>query len=129
MNQGSRKSSSNYNDNKVCERGIWERNIFILSLISLFFGGTSLLFMFIMIGSKVKMTPLLDSVATVVGFLFPLIAVVTAACAAVLVTKREISGKLKSLVFVAACVTGVACVPPVFQAMAILATRLQHTGM
>ena len=130
MNQRSGKSSSNYDDDKACEKRIGERNIFMLSLTSLLFGGTNLFFIFIIIPIlRFEVTPLIEVGIKAAWFLFPLIAVVLVACAAVLVTKREISGKLKSLVFVAAGVAGGSCIPLVLYAMAIFAGYLQHTGM
>ena len=107
---------------------LYRKSIFILSLASILLGGPFLPFVLIMIAFSVKVTPLLDSVGGVLLFLFSPIAFVTAVCAAALAAKRDISGKLKSLVRVAIVVATIPFVMAVLQAMVILDAYLKRTG-
>jgi len=101
--------------------------IYLVCLTSLILAMTNLIFIFTLpLRSGGKVTPLADKLGGVVIFLFPLLALFTAAFTHRLIAYRHARGSIKILAFLSAILAGGCCILALAQGMVVLHAHLQY---
>ncbi|MHC4214225.1 MAG: hypothetical protein ACYSWP_12730 [Planctomycetota bacterium] len=130
MNQRKERFDNNPDNDEDINRGQNSKwSIYLLSLISFIFGTFNLTYFSLMVmGLGGKSTPAKEIIMSVGLFLFPLIAIITAICANVLLGKKVYPMKVKTIVLIVTIIAGCSLGLGLFGAMDILIKKLLLTG-